>query len=291
MNIKVIASLLSGLLVLYYVFFTGTPEPASITEYKPPEIVLAPSAINSSNDEYKEKMLAAHPRKEIPTAEDQEGADPGEIEADNIVFSHTGDNTQVVSDSSFSGFPPAVGSPPIEDTYFDESGDAEPETVNDERFAVLNEFRFSPEMHGVSVDVLKSMVAEGDRSATEYLGQKYLYEINQKKDHPDYEEGVDYLAESRSLFLKALILGDKHAASSMGESYLKEDKILEADAWFLIAEKLGDIATVEWYRSSELYKNLTESDKNVTHEKSVAYMENIDKKRNQAGFTSFFGGV
>ena len=124
---------------------------------------------------------------------------------------------------------------------------------------------------------LRQMAKNGDAFAMVHLGEKYYFELNGRDQSPDFEKGVDYATEARRSFSQALAAGNIRSAAIISETYMQENKRIEAYAWHMLSEQLGDRISAEWFKRTQLYTSLTAQERKSAQEKIPGLIENLNK--------------
>ncbi|MET1255711.1 hypothetical protein [Aliikangiella maris] len=151
-------------------------------------------------------------------------------------------------------------SQPLEDVYVPPVPLTEEEKALQEKFEKLGHF-IPIEYYNYGLDTLKSLAENGDAYASFHLGERYYYQLLNDPTHADYDENMDYKAEARKAFDRALYLGNRHAAAVISELNMIEENQEDAYMWHLIAEDLGDSPATEWFKKQEFYETITEEHK------------------------------
>ncbi|ABC33303.1 conserved hypothetical protein [Hahella chejuensis KCTC 2396] len=146
-----------------------------------------------------------------------------------------------------------------------------------------------PELHSYNLTTLESLATQGDTNAMVHLGERYLYFIKDNPRHPDFRKNVNYPALAKSYFGEALKRGHKHAAAILSEAYFSEDRMVEAYAWNLVAEKLGDQLSVDWFRSTDKYQTLSDAQKAQADLMAKLYEKQLKDRNQELGGESLFG--
>ncbi|AMC33611.1 hypothetical protein [Janthinobacterium sp. B9-8] len=105
---------------------------------------------------------------------------------------------------------------------------------------------------------LKKMAKAGDAYAMVHLGEKYYFELNKNPENPDYNPQTDYANQAKSTFKDALVAGNIRSAGIISELYLQENNLVDAYAWHLISDRLGDSISADWFRSTKVYTEASE---------------------------------
>lgn len=158
----------------------------------------------------------------------------------------------------------------------------EPEVVSPEELARRKKmqalgYMVPTDYYQKDLRTLRQMAKNGDAYAMVHLGEKYYFELNGRDQSPDFEKGVDYAAQARQSFSQALAAGNIRSAAIISETYMQENKRVEAYAWHLLSEQLGDSISAEWFKRTQLYTSLTAQEKKSAQEKMPALIENLNK--------------
>jgi hypothetical protein len=109
-----------------------------------------------------------------------------------------------------------------------------------------------PDYYGKDLKTLRQLAKGGDAYAMVHLGEKYYFELNGNKSNPEYENGTDYPAAAKESFKLALAAGNIRSAGIISELYLQENNAVEAYAWHIVSEKMGDSISADWFRGTRL---------------------------------------
>ena len=118
-----------------------------------------------------------------------------------------------------------------------------------------------PSYYQQNLATLKKSAAAGDAFAMVHLGEKYYFELNNQPDNPDFDPSENYPGAAKSMLSAAVVAGNKRAAGMIAELYLQEQNIVDAYAWNLLSERLGDNISVAWFRGTEPFLNMSEAEK------------------------------
>lgn len=108
---------------------------------------------------------------------------------------------------------------------------------------------------------LRQTASAGDVQALTHLAERYLFFLDGKPQEPEFEQGFAYRDAAREALKQAYLGGNLHAAAIISESFLLDKRPLDAAAWNLIAERVGDKLSTDWFRDTQDYRQLTEAQK------------------------------
>lgn len=124
---------------------------------------------------------------------------------------------------------------------------------------------------------LKQMAKNGDAYAMVHLGEKYYFELNGSKQNPEFDPNMDYGSAARLSFSQALAAGNVRSAAIIAETYLQENNKVDAYAWHLLSEQLGDSISADWFKSTKTYSNLTAEEKQAGRAKLPELIANVNE--------------
>ncbi|MFC7419393.1 hypothetical protein ACFQNF_05820 [Iodobacter arcticus] len=135
---------------------------------------------------------------------------------------------------------------------------------------------------------LKKMAKSGDAYAMVHLGEKYYFELNKNPENPDYNPQTDYANQAKSTFKDALVAGNIRSAGIISELYLQENTLVDAYAWHLISDRLGDSISADWFRSTKVYTEASEQLKQAAKAKLPVLIAELDGRSKAANRTPIF---
>jgi hypothetical protein len=122
---------------------------------------------------------------------------------------------------------------------------------------------------------LRQMAKNGDAYAMVHLGEKYYFELNGNQQNPEFDPKLDYGQAARQAFSEALAAGNIRSAAIIAETYLQENNKVDAYAWHLISEQLGDSISAEWFKTTKAYTSLTPEEKQQARNKMPDLVQNL----------------
>jgi hypothetical protein len=123
------------------------------------------------------------------------------------------------------------------------------------------------EYYNYPLSVIESMSKAGDSAASYHLGERYYFQLLENPNHHDFNDEMNYQQAARDAFSRALVQGNRHSAAVMSELNMIEGKGEEAYAWNLLAEELGDQEPVDWFRTMDIYKDLTDEQRTAARDR------------------------
>lgn len=121
----------------------------------------------------------------------------------------------------------------------------------------------TPEIYySMSLKKLRALAKTGDMFALAQLGEQYFSESDVLELDPDYDFSVSPRGEAKKYLTLAINAGHVRVAAVLAKQYAAEGQMVEAYAWNILAEKVGDFSGRAW--GKEAYNNLT------VHERRVA---------------------
>ncbi|WP_137936910.1 hypothetical protein [Chitinivorax sp. B] len=136
-----------------------------------------------------------------------------------------------------------------------------------------------PEYYQMELSALRELAEKGDTFALVHLGERYYFDIKKRQSGPDFEAGVDYTQLAIKSLAEALARGNAHSAAMISEIYLVENKPVEATAWNLIAERMGDQLSVDWFRRTKDYQQLSANDRRTAAQQAEQLQQALEQQR------------
>lgn len=129
---------------------------------------------------------------------------------------------------------------------------------------------------------LRQAAAEQDRQALTHLAERYLFALDGKPQEPDFEPGFAYRTAAREALQQAYLQGNLHAAAMISEAYLLERRPTDAAAWNLIAQRVGDKLSADWFLATKDYQQLSDAQKqDAIKQADVIWAQLEARKRNR----------
>ncbi|MCX7206912.1 MAG: hypothetical protein NT086_13200 [Proteobacteria bacterium] len=138
------------------------------------------------------------------------------------------------------------------------------------------------------VQSLKKLAKSGDAYAMVHLGEKYYFELNKNPENPDYDPQTDYANQAKSTFKDALVAGNIRSAGIISELYLQENNLIDAYAWHLISDRLGDSISADWFRTTKVYTEASDQLKQAAKAKLPGLIAELDGRSKAANRTPIF---
>nr|CCO25567.1 Hypothetical protein HCH_06672 [uncultured bacterium] len=149
-------------------------------------------------------------------------------------------------------------------------------------------YMLPPDYYKKDINTLRQLAKNGDAFAMVHLGEKFYFELNGRPQNPDFEKGVDYASQARLSFSQALAAGNIRSAAIISETYLEENKRVEAYAWHILSEQLGDSISADWFKRTKVYATLTEQEKNQARQQLPKLMATVNTYSKQMNLTPVF---
>lgn len=113
----------------------------------------------------------------------------------------------------------------------------------------------------MSLSALREQAQRGDWQALTHLAERYMFQLEGHPNQPDHEPGFDYREAARQALEQAYLRGNLHAPAMLSESFLQDRQAVEAAAWNLLARKVGDTLSADWFLKTKDYQRLGEAEK------------------------------
>ncbi|MEC5160559.1 hypothetical protein [Janthinobacterium sp. CG_S6] len=140
-----------------------------------------------------------------------------------------------------------------------------------------------PDYYSKDLKTLRQLANGGDAYAMVHLGEKYYFELNGNKSNPEYESGTDYSAAAKESFKLALAAGNIRSAGIISELYLQENNAVEAYAWHIVSEKMGDSISADWFRGTRLAQQASDGLKREAGARAAKINAELDGLKRKAG--------
>lgn len=192
--------------------------------------------------------------------------------------------------------PDAVGAPPlatvmpnflpVADPNASPEGDAEAQAslqaqVKQHGLSELG-YLIEERYYKMSLQDLHNATKKGDAQALTHLAERYLFELDGHPQAPGFQPGFNYREAARALLQDAFTLGNSHAAAMVSESYLTDRQILDAAAWNLVAKRVGDKLSADWFTTTADYQALSPQQLQSVTQRSEQIWQQLLARRQQA---------
>ena len=137
--------------------------------------------------------------------------------------------------------------------------------------------------YGKDVKTLRAMARRGDAFAMVHLGEKYYFELNGNKSNPDYDSKTDYPSAAKQSFKEALAAGNIRSAGIISELYLQENNVVEAYAWHIVSEQMGDSISADWFRGTKVAQQANDSLKQQASARAAKISAELNLLKKKAG--------
>jgi hypothetical protein len=118
-------------------------------------------------------------------------------------------------------------------------------------------YHIDAKYYKMSLAELRRAAARQDAQALMHLAERYLFALDGRRQDPEFQPGFDYRQAAREALQQALAAGNRHSAAVISESFLTEGRIVEAAAWNLMAQRLGDKLSADWFLGTADYKQMS----------------------------------
>ncbi|WP_338848009.1 hypothetical protein V8J88_04285 [Massilia sp. W12] len=137
------------------------------------------------------------------------------------------------------------------------------------------------EYYSKDLRTLRTLAQNGDQWAMVHLGEKYYFELKDARHNPEFDAGMDYAQAARASFQNALLAGNIRSAGIIAETYLQENKRVDAYAWHLLSERLGDSISAEWFKRTASYQALSEQERKQGMQKMQQLLQELNSLSHQ----------
>ncbi|AZP12321.1 sel1 repeat family protein [Undibacterium parvum] len=136
-----------------------------------------------------------------------------------------------------------------------------------------------PEYYTKDLKTLRKMAKAGDAFAMVHIGEKYAFELNGQKDNPEFDPSMNYPDAAKQSFKQALVAGNIRSAGIISELYFNENNALEAYAWHIVSEQMGDSISADWFRLNDMSKNASPQLKTTAAARALQIVAELDLLR------------
>jgi hypothetical protein len=130
-----------------------------------------------------------------------------------------------------------------------------------------------PAYYDMSLNTLKALAKKGDGDAMLQLAEQYSEEANFLASDPDYPKGEDLKMLAKQYLVDAVNAGYSRAAAILSKKHFEENNPVEAYAWKMMSEKLGDGNNSVWGKETNQFASLTEEQKQLANAKFASILE------------------
>lgn len=140
-------------------------------------------------------------------------------------------------------------------------------------------YMLPPDYYTKDLKALKRMAKTGDAFAMMHMGEKYYFELQGQPSHPEFDKNMDYAKAAKTSFQDALIAGNIRSAGIIAELYYQEKNALEAYAWHLVSDQLGDDISADWFRRTDMAQNSSADLKQAAAERAAQILNELKIKK------------
>ncbi|MDT8999778.1 hypothetical protein RQP53_10910 [Paucibacter sp. APW11] len=130
---------------------------------------------------------------------------------------------------------------------------------------------------------LRRTAASNDRQALTHLAERYLFALDGKPTEPEFEPGFAYRDAARQALQQAYLAGNLHAAAMISEAYLIERRPTDAAAWNLIAQRVGDKLSADWFLTTRDYQQLSDEQKQLAARQADTIWAQLEARKRSNG--------
>lgn len=147
----------------------------------------------------------------------------------------------------------------------------------DEKLEKLG-YNIKEEYYRLPLGKLRELASTGDSQALTHLAERYMFALDGKPSNPDYEAGFPYQEAASIALRNALTQGNLHAAAMISEAYLLQKKMLDAAAWNLVARRVGDDLSADWFVQTIEYKSMDDQQRKQAQQMAQQLWETLKLK-------------
>lgn len=116
-----------------------------------------------------------------------------------------------------------------------------------------------PVYYDMDLGTLKKLARQGDGDAMLQLAEQYYNEGNFISSDPEFPKNEDPKLLAKQYLANAVGAGYSRAASILAKHYVEENDLINAYAWRLVAEKIGDANNQVWGKNTNQFSSLDEA--------------------------------
>ena len=136
-----------------------------------------------------------------------------------------------------------------------------------------------PEYYEMDLQTLQKRAETGDGYAMLQLAVQYYDEAPRLRSDPSFPKDADPRVLAKQYLADAVGAGFSRAATLLSKYHSEENNIVDAYAWKLVSENLGDGENRLWGRDTNQFASLTAEQKQLASTRSDAVMKALDITR------------
>ncbi|MBR7800403.1 hypothetical protein [Undibacterium fentianense] len=140
-------------------------------------------------------------------------------------------------------------------------------------------YMLPPDYYTKDLKALRKMAKAGDSYAMMHIGEKYYFELQGQPNHPEFDKSINYGQAAKVAFQDALIAGNIRSAGIIAELYYQEKNALEAYAWHLVSDRLGDDISADWFRRTDMAQQSSADLKLAAAERAEQILSDLKLKK------------
>lgn len=140
-------------------------------------------------------------------------------------------------------------------------------------------YHIAERYYQMNLATLREQAQRGDWQALTHLAERYLFQLDGHPNQPDHEPGFAYREAARQALEQAYLRGNLHAPAMLSESFLQDRQAGEAAAWNLLARRVGDTLSADWFLKTKDYQQLSEGDKAAAQRRADQLWAQMEERR------------
>lgn len=126
-----------------------------------------------------------------------------------------------------------------------------------------------PEYDTMDLKTLHSQAKRGDLFAMLQLAEQYAEEADALESDPAFDVKQSPNALSKKYLADAMAAGHNHSAAVLAKKHAEEHNPVDAYAWHMLSERLGDTSNTTLFRQSNTFGNLSYEQRQVAERKAA----------------------
>lgn len=126
-----------------------------------------------------------------------------------------------------------------------------------------------PEYNTMDLKTLHSQAKRGDLFAMLQLAEQYAEEADALESDPAFDVKQSPNALSKKYLADAMAAGHNHSAAVLAKKHAEEHNAVDAYAWHMLSERLGDTSNTTLFRQSNTFGNLSYEQRQVAERKAA----------------------
>jgi hypothetical protein len=126
-----------------------------------------------------------------------------------------------------------------------------------------------PEYNTMDLKTLHSRAKRGDLFAMLQLAEQYAEEADALESDPAFDVKQSPNTLSKKYLADAMAAGHNHSAAVLAKKHAEEHNPVDAYAWHVLSERLGDTSNTTLFRQSNTFGNLSYEQRQLAEQKAA----------------------